>query len=143
MIKNTKYILVLLVSMLLVSACSSGGELSVKDAWARPGMAGGNSAVYFTLDNPASEDDVLLEAEGSVAERVELHLSKMEEGVMKMQQQESIPVPAESTVEFAPGGLHVMLIGLEDELKVGDSFPLTLRFQNVGEIRLEIPVQEE
>ena len=65
---NTKYLLILLVSMVLIAGSSSGGDLSIKDAWARPGMAGGNSAVYFLLDNPTGEDDVLLEGAATQVE---------------------------------------------------------------------------
>ncbi|MEN9416974.1 MAG: hypothetical protein RI988_594, partial [Pseudomonadota bacterium] len=52
-----------------------------------------------------------------------------------------IEVPPGKTVELKPGGLHVMLIGIQKPLKVGDSFPLTLRFEKAGEVQVEVPVQ--
>ena len=70
-------------------------------------------------------------------------MSKMkDDGTMTMQQQESVPIPANDSVEFKPGGLHVMLINLIDGLKPGDTFDLTLNFQNAGETTVEVTVRE-
>ncbi len=119
------------------------GELQVIDPWARPGTVGGNSAVYFTIDNPAAQADTLLSAAGDIAGEVELHLSKPGmDGVMMMEQQASVPVAGNSAVFFAPGGLHVMLIGLNQELLAGESFVLQLQFENRGEVTVTVPVEE-
>lgn len=127
-----------------LAACSAGEKrLSVAEAWARPGNAGGNSAAYFTIQNPTSEDDALLSASSQAAKSVELHLSTMdEEGVMAMVQQESIPVPAGEKVELKPGGLHVMLIELTQDLRPGDTITLTLQFAKAGTIELQATVQQ-
>ena len=69
-------------------------------------------------------------------------MAGMEGGVMMMVQQENVPVSAESQVEFKPGGLHVMLIGLKQDLNPGDTFAVTLNFENAGEITLDVPVRE-
>jgi len=104
---------------------------------------GQNDAVCFVIDNPTGQDDTLLEVRGDVAEAAEVHLSKMDEnGVMSMERQESVSVPARSAVEFKPGGLHVMLIDLKNDLQIGDAFEITLVFQNMGEINLNVPVRE-
>jgi len=57
--------------------------------------------------------------------------------------QESVPLAAGAKVEFKPGGLHVMLIGLKQDLKVGDQFELTLHFKNHADIVLKVIVKEE
>jgi copper(I)-binding protein len=104
---------------------------------------GGNSAIYFIVDNPSAQEDVLLSASSDGAEAVELHLSKMDsEGTMKMQQQDSVPIPAKSKVELKPGGLHIMLIKLKSDLKAGDTISLILKFHHAGEIKLEVPVRQ-
>ncbi len=64
----------------------------------------------------------------------------MEGGVMTMVQQENVPVAAQSQVEFKPGGLHVMLIGLKQDLNPGDSFTIRLNFEKAGQITLDVPV---
>ena len=63
-------------------------------------------------------------------------------GVMKMTPQERVDVPARGQVSFKPGGLHVMLIGLRQELKPGDKFPVTLRFEKAGDRTIEAVVRE-
>ena len=62
--------------------------------------------------------------------------------VMTMVQQENVPVAAGSQVTFEPGGLHVMLIGLTEDLKPGASFKVTLHFEKAGTITLDVPVRE-
>jgi copper(I)-binding protein len=66
----------------------------------------------------------------------------MDGGVMSMQQQESVPVPTSEKVEFKPGGLHVMFVGLTQDLKVGDMITLTLNFENAGTRIVEVPIRE-
>ena len=63
-------------------------------------------------------------------------------GVMSMQPQQSVEIPASDTVEFKPGGLHVMLINLNQDLALGNTILLTLKFEKAGEITLEVPVEE-
>ena len=63
-------------------------------------------------------------------------------GVMMMVQQENVRVGAQSQLEFTPGGLHVMLIGLDQDLNPGDTFQVTLNFEKAGRITLDVPVRE-
>ncbi len=137
-----KRILFIFGLMLLVLTACASGKLVVNDPWARPAIAGGTSAAYFVIDNSAGQADTLLSAASDVAQTVELHMTEMQGGVMKMMPQEKIAIPANSKVEFKPGGLHVMFINLKRELKTGDTFALTLRFQNAGEVNLQVKVQE-
>lgn len=133
------FLLILLA--LPLSACGAK-QLSVREPWARPAAQGENSAVYFVIDNPTAQDDTLLGAATDVAMMSGLHRSVMEEGVMKMQPQEAVSVPAKSQVEFKPGDYHVMLMNLKQDLKAGDTFPVTLKFEKAGEITVEVTVRE-
>ena len=130
----------------VLAACGgspAGGELEVVDVWARPGTTGANSAVYFTINNPTGEADSLLRAGGDVARSIELHESVMkDDGTISMVPQEQVPVEAGGRVEFKPGGLHVMLVDLQQNLAPGDEFSLTLTFQNTGDIEVQVPVRE-
>ena len=133
---------VFVVLALVLAACgaSGSGELGVNEIWARPGLSDGNSAVFFVIDNPGAED-FLLSASSDVAKAVELHKTVMEDGNMKMVHQMNVPVPIGETV-FKPGDLHVMLIGLKDDLKPGDTFSIMLTFESVGEKSLNVVVRE-
>lgn len=136
------FALCVVVVVLALSACVSNQSLNVTDVWARPGIAGGNSAVYLTISNPGRADAVL-GAQSDAAAQVELHQTKMEQsGAMAMHHQESIAIPAGGQVKFEPGGLHVMLTNLRHDLKAGDAFSVTLKFQNAGERTLHVRVRE-
>ena len=137
-----RFLMIALAGILLLSACDTATGITVKDAWARPAAQGGNGAVYFLVQNHSASADELVGVTSDIAEAVEMHESKMDGDVMQMKQVMSIPVKGKESIEFAPGGLHVMLIGLRQELKVGDEFQITLQFQGQGDLTLTVPVQE-
>ncbi|MFZ5909421.1 MAG: copper chaperone PCu(A)C [Chloroflexota bacterium] len=140
---KVRFVLVFAVFAMLLAACSAAGsgEFQVRDAWARPGLAGGNSAVFFVIVNPGGADS-LLSVSSEVAEAVELHMTMMQDGNMQMAHQMNVPVPTGETV-FKPGGLHVMLIGLKDDLKAGDTFTVALAFEKAGEQTLTVTVKDQ
>ncbi len=99
-----------------------------------------NSAAYLVLRNAGEADDAIVAVETDVAETVELHTVTMAEGVMRMRQVESIPVPAAGEAVLEPGGYHVMLIGITRPLEEGDTVPLTLRLESGAVLELSAPV---
>jgi periplasmic copper chaperone A len=141
-----KHSLFLLLAIWLV-ACQptkiSTGVLDIKNVWARPAANGDNGAVYFTMENGTAQDDVLNSVQTDIATAVELHMSVMEGDHMSMHQQDVVTIPAGGAVEFTPGGLHVMLVGLVRELKTGDTFDVTLEFENAGEKIVTVTVRDD
>ena len=137
-----RVIVIVLLGILLLSACDTATGITVKDAWARPAAQDGNGAVYFLLQNYSAGSDELIAISSEIAEAAEIHETKMEGDVMKMEQVLSVPVKGKESIEFAPGGLHVMLIGLRQELKVGDQFQITLQFAGQDNLALSVSVQE-
>ena len=141
---KNKILLTLLLPALLISACGSSGELTILDPWARPASAGENGAVYFIISNATNTDDTLLNVRTDLTPDAEIHMSmKDSNDVVSMQMQNSLPVPAQREIIFRPGGLHVMLIGLGRELRIGDTISLTLNFENAGSITIQAPVEEQ
>ena len=137
---------ILLTAVIGITACNSepsGSPLSVEDAWARPtAVVGGNSVVYLRLINAGNEADVLLGIDSPLAV-AEVHQTVMKgDDIMGMEPVDSVEVPAKGEVIFKPGGLHIMLIGLEQPLPIEDTLLLTLRFERAGEMEVEIAVQE-
>lgn len=115
------------------SAMASGGGMNMPTP-AMGGMeaAGATSAVYMKI-NSGGMADKLIKAESAVANAVELHTVEMKDGMMQMHPVEGgIEVPATGTLELKPGGYHVMLIGLKQELKPGDKFDVKLTFEKAG-----------
>src|SRR3546814_16191848 len=86
------------------------------------------AAAYGTLVNTGSEAMRLVAVETPVAGRAETHRTVRDGDVMRMEPAEIVEVPAGAQVEFAPGGLHILLMDLTQPLTKGDSFPINLRF---------------
>ena len=136
-------VLTLGIQLISLSACQPAGAVQITNIWARPALAGNNSAVYFQIYNNTQSVDILNRADSEIAASVELHQSSLVDGVMKMEPQNSVEVPAGSTIEFKPGGFHIMLVNLKKDLKVGDSFTLTLQFQKLGPQTLQVTVKDQ
>jgi hypothetical protein len=101
-----------------------------------------NSAAFMTLTNASAARRALVSAASPAAKTVELHTHVKEGGMMRMRKVERIEIPAGQTVTLAPGGLHVMLIGLNEELKPGANLDLTLSFDDGSEAKVQSPVRK-
>lgn len=130
-------------SALLFSTLSFACEsVHIEEPFARavpPGQP--NSAAFMTLNNHGDQDARIISASSNVSEVTELHTHTEVDGVMQMRQIDAIDIPAGGTTELKPGGLHVMLIGLNQNLAEGDSVELTLSFEDGTEKQLDVPVK--
>jgi copper(I)-binding protein len=100
------------------------------------------AGAYMTLMNHGA-DDRLIGASTDAAARVEIHNHTMENGVMRMREVEGgLSLPKGETVTLQPGGLHVMLMGLEAPLKQGETLDLTLEFESGETIDVSVPVKK-
>ena len=103
-----------------------------------------SGAVFMMIENTGAADDRLVAASAPVAERVELH-THLEDGngVMRMVEvKDGFGVPAGGDHALKRGGDHVMLMGLTEALEDGKSFPLTLVFEQAGEITIDVPIDQ-
>jgi copper(I)-binding protein len=117
------------------------GDLVVENAWARESVTP-TGAVYLTVRNGGDQSDRLIRIASEVADRAELHASIVEDGVMRMRQVDAIEVPARGEAVLAPGGLHVMLIGLKAPLAQGGSIVLTLTFESARELEVTAMIKD-
>ncbi len=117
------------------------GTLKIEHPWSRATAAGAAVGAGFMTITNSGRADALLAASSPVAERVELHLGRIENRVMQMRRLERIELPAGETVRLEPGGLHLMLIGLKQPLVEGSRVPLVLRFAGSGERKIELQVE--
>jgi len=123
------------------AALAQPAQLEVTDAWARatPGKAE-NGAAYVTIESPTA--DRLVSASSPVAKRAELHTMSMQGMVMKMRPIAGLDVPPGQSVTLKPGGEHIMLMGLNQPLHEGQSFPLTLDFEKAGPRTVTVAVEK-
>ena len=123
------------------TALAQSNQLEVSNAWARatPGKAE-NGAAYVTILSPTP--DRLLSASSPSAKKAELHTMEMAGMVMKMRPVAGLDIPAGQPVALKPGGEHIMLIGLQQPLREGQSFTLTLNFEKAGARTVSVAVEK-
>lgn len=102
--------------------------VDVKNAWVR-GTVPAQKATGAFMEITGKSATRLVHADSPIAGSVEIHNMTMENGVMKMFPVDGIDVPAGKTVKLAPGGYHVMFMGLKQQMKPGDRVPLKLTFE--------------
>ncbi len=121
------------------------GDVEIEHAFATPSIAGtSNGAAYIaTLSNGGSVADRLVRATTSVAARVELHSMSVDgQGVMRMREVDGIALAPKAVVKMRPGlGVHLMLVGLKQPLREGETFPMTLEFERAGKVEVKVVVQ--
>lgn len=100
------------------------------------------SAAYMVVVNNSNTADAIVKADSDVAKSVELHNVIMENNVMQMRQVEAIEVPANGQVELKPGSYHVMLIGLNRDLKEGEEVLIKLTTRSGKTIEVKAPVRK-
>jgi hypothetical protein len=138
--------IVLLAIVAALSGCAGGAPSAstpvANNAFSYACAAGGDCGAFMTISNPGGPANKLMAATTTVTDRAELHtMVKNDQGTMMMKQVDNIAVPAAGSVELKPGSFHVMLFGLNKELKVGDTFPLTLKFEQGGESTVQVQVK--
>jgi len=106
-------------------------------------VQGQNAGGGFPRITGGATADRLLSVSAGVSRAVELHSMAMEGDVMRMRQIDGVAVAAGQTVELKPGGMHLMFVGLTRPLKNGDSFPLALRFEKAGEVKVDVKVMQQ
>jgi hypothetical protein len=136
---------VILASVLAVgtarAASHRSGPLEVRDAWSRPAVAGFNGVGYMTLVNHGRRAERLVGARSPIARAVEPHRSEVAaNGVASMRPAPRIEIPPGGSVTFAPGGYHLMLMGLTKTLKPGDRAPVTLTFADGRSLAVSLQV---
>jgi hypothetical protein len=105
---------------------------------AAPGI--GTMAVYLLLENASGANVDLVGVESPAFAMTHLHKTAMADGLMTMEPVAQLTVPKGESVRFAPGGLHIMLMGAEQTYQPGDSFPLTLVFGSGQALEVEVSV---
>ncbi|MYL24707.1 copper chaperone PCu(A)C [Halomonas alkaliantarctica] len=129
-------------SALLLATTAHAAAINAVDAFVREVPPGSPAtAAFMTLQNTSDTPVRLISADNDLTAHSELHNHVEVDGVMQMRQIEQIEVPANGEVNLAPGGLHLMLIGLESPVRKGDEVALTLRFDNGNTLELTAPVR--
>jgi len=132
-----------LIFALITPMALAANTVDVVNPYARavpPGQT--NSAIFMMLKNKSAKEVSLIRAQSGVAETVELHTHTMDQGVMKMRQVSEIRIPGNGMTHLKPGGYHIMLIGLKQNLFEGQKVSVKLYFSNGSMAVVEMPIKK-
>lgn len=99
--------------------------------------------ISMLIQNTGQEADQLVGASSPEAQRIALHVTRLERGQRVMHPVTAIAIPAHAVVSLEPGAAHLMLVGLRASLVQGDAFPVTLRFTLAGETTVDVRVRRK
>ena len=89
--------------------------------------AGESSAVYLRITNRGAADQVIVSAQSAAAEQIAFHRTVVEDDIARMEAIDALVIPAGETLELRPGGTHIMLSGLNEDLMPDSAFSLQLK----------------
>lgn len=115
-------------------------QVTVNDAWVRATVPQ-QQATGASMQIQAARDSKLVSASSPLTNTVEVHEMTMQDNVMRMRQVPAVELPAGKAVSLQPGGYHVMLMNLQQQVKAGDTVPITLVFEGKDGKRESVEVK--
>ena len=126
----------------MFGAATQMSEITIRDGWLQEAPPSQKiTAAYMVIENHGKADIALTRATSPVIDVIELHKMELSDGLMKMRRVESIKIPSVGEVELKLGGYHLMVIGLKQPLKEGDTVTISLEFNDGRRQSIEIPVR--
>lgn len=142
----SRSLMIALALLAMNSAASSheykAGDLTIQHPWSRatpPGAKVGGG--YLTIINNGNSADRLVGGSAEISTRFEIHDMAVEDGIMKMRPAGPIEIAPGATLSLAPGGKHIMMVGLTQTPKEGDTIAGTLVFEKAGTVNVEFKVE--
>jgi periplasmic copper chaperone A len=133
-----------ILGLMMLACCAPpapAGGIKVENARiSAPAPGAQVVAAYFTLRNEGAADQ-LVSVSTPAAASAELHMTKNDAGMMSMHRMSGVDLPAAGVVEFAPGGMHVMLIGPKADLAEGAQAPITFTFAQAAPLTVMFTVR--
>lgn len=118
-------------------------SIAIVEPWVREAPPGASVVgAYMILRNPSPQADRLLSVRSPLAETVEIHRMTVKNGMMDMEAIPFLTIPAQGEVKLQPGGKHLMIYGLKQDLREGDRLPLELKFEHSGTRMIDAPVRK-
>jgi copper(I)-binding protein len=137
---------VVVVLALVAGACGNGSGIEIEEPWGRPIPNVATAGAFFmTIVNNGDKADQITAGSSPACGTIEFHESFINsEGAAAMRPVEggAIDVPAGGEAVLQPGGLHVMCIGKLEDFTEGAQLPLTLQFQNAGDVAIVVEIGE-
>jgi hypothetical protein len=114
----------------------------VERAYVRTAAKGMTSAAYFKIVNNSDTADTLYDVKTDFTDMAMLHETFRDNGMVGMKEVDFVVVPARDSIEFKPGGYHVMLMDVKEDLKADSKVKLELLFRHGGTVKVNADVKE-
>ncbi|MHB1245842.1 MAG: copper chaperone PCu(A)C [Sulfuriferula sp.] len=129
----------IMLGLLLLAQAAMAADVKVDNAWIRATAPGQQVAgAYMQITSPVNA--TLMKVQSPAAGRMEIHLMRMNHGVMEMREVGTLALPKGETVKLAPGGFHLMLFDLKQPFKEGETVPIKLIIQTADKKRETVNV---
>lgn len=135
------FFLLTLISVVNAHAATASQNLSIKTPEVRLYKVGSNSAeAFMEIQNNSTQAYTLIAATTPVDQETQLHKTIIQNGKATMVQIKQITIPAKQDEDLQFGGIHVMLIGLDEKLKANEIIPITLIFNDGSDLKINATV---
>lgn len=130
------------LATLIGTGAACAADLEVTSPWVR-GTVAGQKATGAFMELRSAAGTAIVGASSNVAGITEIHEMKMDGGVMKMKAMPRLELSAGKPLSLAPGGYHVMLMDLKQQLKKGDVVNITLQLEGTGKKTETVDIKAE
>ena len=136
-------VLLAMVTMALFHAAAADSSIMIENAWVRgaPPHAA-MSAAYLTIMNHSDQERTLEAVSSPQFQKAEVHRTQLVNGQVRMQREANVTIAAHGSLEFKPGGYHLMLIHPLKTLKLGNRVELRLQFKDAQRLTVLAPIRE-
>lgn len=134
----------LLLAALAACSLDAHAQLSASEAWVRASLPQQHATGAFMRLTATGAKLTLRAASTPLAASTEIHRMAMDGEIARMQRVDALEIEAGQSLELAPGGYHLMLMGLREPLPAGAKVPLELRYELAGReatLRVEATVR--
>lgn len=138
---NSKiYLSWLMLLAIMFLSVTAKADVKIENAWLRLLPPSSKmTAAYMQITS--DQEDRLVSVHSDLAKSVEIHQSKMENGVISMNEVSCLYLPQGEMVELKPQGYHLMVMGLKKALKEGDTHQFILEFEHAEPLTIILPVK--
>ena len=145
MIKALVLAALLVASPVLAQAHEvKAGDLTLKHPHMRASMGmSPTTAGYVVIENGGKSDERLVSAACTCAKMVMIHQTEIKNAMASMKALDGLNIPAGGTAQLAPGGAHLMIVGLKAPIKAGTVVNMTLTFAKAGRVTVPFMVMDK
>ena len=135
------YLIIIVATLPLFVSASP--KLKIDSPWVRAMPPGASmTAGYMTITNEGSEKDELISISSTAAGSVEIHQSYIENGMHQMKAVSKLEIPAGKKVNLSPGGYHLMLHNIKEDLQPGKDIIMNAKFKKSGNKKILAKVRK-